>query len=165
MPDIAQGLQVFPGHHHVDQSAFGDLEGNLLGRDPVQGQQAGHHLADPRDHDVAGRQVDRDIQLRIGPQQLPQLLEQALQDKVGHLANLPGVLGHRNEQVGTGQGAVRPAPAQQGLGPDAVAAVEVEDRLIQYLQLASTNGARQFSVQGLALAHQQEHQETHAQCQ
>ncbi len=39
MPDIPQGLQVFPGHHDIDQSPFGDLKGNLLCRDPVQGQQ------------------------------------------------------------------------------------------------------------------------------
>ncbi|MNP33722.1 hypothetical protein D3C76_1269810 [compost metagenome] len=112
----------------------------------MQGQQASHHLADPRDHDIAGRQVDRDVQLRVGPQQLPQLLKQALQDKVGHLADLPGVLCHRDKQVGTGQGAVRPSPAQQGFGPDAVAAVEVKDRLIEHLQLTSADGSRQLCV-------------------
>ncbi|MNL22160.1 hypothetical protein D3C87_1434920 [compost metagenome] len=68
MPDIAQGLQVFPGHHHIDQAPFGDLERDLLGRDPMQRQQARHHLADTRHHDVAGCEVDRDVQLRIGPQ-------------------------------------------------------------------------------------------------
>ena len=90
---------------------------------------------------------------------LPELLKQALQDEVGHLADLAGVLRHRDEQVGTGQGAVRPAPTQQGFGPDAVATVEIENRLIQHLQLAAANGPRQFRIQRLALAHQQEHQE------
>ncbi len=42
----------------------------------------------------------------------PQLLKQALQDEVGHLADLAGVLRHRNKQVGAGQGAVRSSPAQ-----------------------------------------------------
>ncbi|MNF72664.1 hypothetical protein D3C84_546460 [compost metagenome] len=38
MPDIAQGLQVFPGHHHINQAPFRHLEGNLFGGDPVQRQ-------------------------------------------------------------------------------------------------------------------------------
>jgi len=52
-----------------------------------------------------------------------------------------------NEQVGAGQGAVRAAPAQQGFGAHAIAAVEVEYRLIQHLQLAPSYRALEFGVQ------------------
>ncbi|MNK85637.1 hypothetical protein D3C87_1055220 [compost metagenome] len=158
-------MQVFPGHHHIDQPALGDLKGNLSCSDAVQGQQPRHHLADSRNHHITRREIDRDVQLRVGTQQLAKLLEQALQDEVRHLANLPGVLRHRNEQVGTGQGAVRPAPAQQCFSPDTVAAIKVEDRLIQHLQLATANRAGQFGVQRLPLAHQQKHQEPNAYAQ
>ncbi|MNE62176.1 hypothetical protein D3C80_1574430 [compost metagenome] len=103
--------------------------------------------------------------MRVGTQQLAKLLEQALQDEIRHLANLPGVLRHRNEQIGTGQGTVRPAPAQQRFSPDTVAAIEVEDRLIQHLQLAPANRPGQFGIQRLALLHQQEHQEPDAYAQ
>lgn len=126
----------------------------------MQGQQARHHLADARHHDIASCEIDRDIELRIGPEQLPQLFKQALQDEVGHLADLPGVFRHGDKQIGAGQRAVRSSPAQQGFSADAVAAVEIEDRLIQHLQLATAYRAMQFGIQRLTLAHQQEYQET-----
>lgn len=138
MADVPQGLQVMPGDHHIDQPTLGDFEGDLPRRHPMQRQQARHHLADPRHHDIAGRKVDRDVQVRVGPQQVPQLFEQALQDKIGDGADLPGVLRHGNEQLRTGQGAIRTAPAQQGLGADTLARLQIEDGLIQHLQLATT---------------------------
>ena len=39
VPGVAQGLQVFPGDHHIDQAAFGDLKRDLPSRHSVQGQQ------------------------------------------------------------------------------------------------------------------------------
>jgi hypothetical protein len=147
MANITQGLQVFPRHHHINQAAFGDLEGNLPGGNPVQCKQPRHDLADARHHHIARCQVDRDIQLRIGPQHRTELFQQTLEDKVGHLANLPGVFRHGDEQVGAGQCAVGAAPAQQRLGADAVAAVEVEDRLIEHLQLAAADCTVKFGVQ------------------
>uniref|UniRef100_A0A1I7Y1R3 Phenol hydroxylase n=1 Tax=Steinernema glaseri TaxID=37863 RepID=A0A1I7Y1R3_9BILA len=102
VPHRPQGLQVVPRHHHVDQPALGDLEGNLAGRHMVQGQQARRHPADARHHHIARRQVHRDIQLAVGAQQLAQLFEHTLQHEVGDLADLPGVLRQRDEQVGAG---------------------------------------------------------------
>ncbi len=89
MAYIAQGLQVLPRHHHVDQSALGDFKGYLSRGDPVQRQQPGHDLADARHHHVAGGEVDRNVQLRIGAQHRSQLFQQPLQDKVCHLPDLP----------------------------------------------------------------------------
>ncbi|MNT61879.1 hypothetical protein D3C72_1995520 [compost metagenome] len=146
MPGIAQGLQVLTCDRHVDQAALGDLKRDLPRRDTMQGQQPGHDFADSRHHHITGRQVDRDIQLRVGTQKLAKLLKQALQDKVGDLAYLPGVLRHGNEQVRTGQRAVRSTPAQQGLGADTLAAAQLKDRLIQHLQFAALERALQLTA-------------------
>ncbi|MOA14253.1 hypothetical protein D3C78_1343430 [compost metagenome] len=61
MANIAQRLQVFPCHHHINQATFGDLEGNLPRRHAMQCEQPRHDLADAWHHHVAGCQVDRDV--------------------------------------------------------------------------------------------------------
>ncbi|MCY1426143.1 hypothetical protein D9M71_419550 [compost metagenome] len=124
----------------------------------MQGQQACRHPANTRHHHIAGRQVHRNVQIGVRAQQLAQLFQHTLQDKVSDLANLPGVFRQRDEQVRAGQGAVRAAPAHQCLGPHAAPAVEFEDRLVEHLQLATAQGILQFRAHRPPLQDQLQHQ-------
>jgi len=157
-----QGLQVVARYHHVDQAAFGHLEGDLAGRHPVQGQQPRRHPANARDHHITRRKVYRDVQVAVRPQQLAQLLKHPLQDKVSDLADLPGIFGQRNEQVRAGQSAVRAAPAHQGLGTDTTPCVELDDRLVKHLQFAPAQCVLQLRAHRAALQNQLQHQPANA---
>ncbi|MNH42877.1 hypothetical protein D3C79_1046670 [compost metagenome] len=82
------------------------------------------------------------------------MLQQALQDEIGDLADLPGVLRQRDEQVRAGQRAIRTTPAHQGFGTDTAAAGELENWLVEHLQLATTQRPLKLHTHRATLSNQ-----------
>ena len=93
------------------------------------------------------RQVHRDLDV-VGPPH--RVVAGATDHPLAERHDQPGLLGERNELVGRDQPAGRMPPAHQRFHAAPLPGLDVEERLVVHLELASCDGVAQIAFEGVA---------------
>ena len=107
----------------------------------------GRHLG-VRDHveidEMDRRQVDGNVKVLVGAQQVSNLFAHTLHQPSGHRHDRARLLGQRNEHVGFNDPTLRVSPADQRFAAGAAVFLEVHYRLVMYDELMLIKGFPQF---------------------
>ena len=135
--EVAQLVQHPVDHREVaDHRRLGDLQGEPAGGHPVPGQRGGHLAGEVAVEQGPRRDVDGDRDADAVPGPVRGAAQRDVQHPAGQVRQQAGVLDHRQELLRPELAAGRVVPADQRLGGDRLAGVQVEDRLVDQVELA-----------------------------
>ena len=161
LPEVVQAEldvgRLEPGQHLRrdrgvgDQGGLGDLQDHPVVRAAGPGQGVQHQFGEVRALQAAGRDVDRDHQVRGDVLPGRELGDRGIQDPPGHRLDQAGQLGRRDEGVRVEQAPGRVLPADQRLDRDHLAVGLADLRLVVQDQFVPLQGPAQLGDQGQLL--------------
>ena len=97
IPRLTESLNHRRGFRHIDKTAFRHFNFDLLRADGVVASLLRNHGDQPRGVEIRGRQVNRNIEMRVLGQEMAQIAEHFLNDVIRNPLAHPLIFSQRNK--------------------------------------------------------------------